>query len=335
MLTVVRGEPMEYDLRHRYRCDLVPIPTGQRGADVIQGLTRRPKTLPSYYFYDQRGSELFEQICNLPEYYPTRTEQKILASAAPEIAALTGPCDLVELGSGSSRKTRLLLDAYSQLQGDCTYIPIDVSTTMLQTTALHLLADYPCLFIHALAGVYETALEHLPPSARARLLIFLGSTIGNLSPQEEGQFLRQIYLSLSPGDHFLLGVDLQKDIHVLTAAYNDSQGVTAAFNLNILRHLNHCFRGNFSLDRFTHWAFYNEELHQIEMHLVSLEYQVIQLLDLGLEVDLRAQETIRTEISRKFDVTLMAKQLDCHGLPVQRVWQDEQKWFALLLCKRV
>lgn len=311
------------------------MPAGQRGAEVIHGLTRRPKTLPSYYFYDQRGSELFEQICNLPEYYPTRTEQHILETAAPEIAALTGHCDLVELGSGSSRKTRLLLDAYTRLQGRLTYIPIDVSTTMLQATAWRLLADYPELSIYALAGVYQIALDHLPPSRQPRLLIFLGSTIGNLSPQEEQVFLQQIYRRLSPGDYFLLGVDLQKDAEILTAAYNDSQGITAAFNLNILRHLNREFNGNFNLEYFAHWAFYNQELHQIEMHLVSLSHQVVELSGLGLRVDFAPQETIRTEISRKFDVTLMAKQLDCHGLPVQRVWQDEQKWFALLLCKRV
>ncbi|MEN9227341.1 MAG: L-histidine N(alpha)-methyltransferase [Gloeomargarita sp. GMQP_bins_120] len=329
---------MEYALRtvtgNRYRCDLIPLPPTQQGADVVQGLTRRPKTLPSYYFYDQRGSELFEQICDLPEYYPTRTEQGILAGAAPEIAALTGPCDLVELGSGSSRKTRLLLDAYTQLQPHCTYIPIDVSTTMLQATAFALLTDYSNLRVHALAGIYETALDYLPPLLNPRLLIFLGSTIGNLSPQEEQLFLQKIYQKLAPGDYFLLGVDLHKDADVLTAAYNDSQGITAAFNLNILHHINRKFNGNFNVENFTHWAFYNEDLQQIEMHLVSLNSQVVWLSALGLEVTFLPNETIRTEISRKFNLPTLTKQLDGQGLAVRRVWQDEQRWFALVLCQR-
>jgi len=329
---------MEYDLcdsiTSRYCCDNVQTNIPNPGLDVVRGLSHHPKTLPSYYFYDQRGSELFEQICGLPEYYPTRTEQGILATYAQEIANLTGNCDLVELGSGSSRKTRILLDAYTQLQGKFTYIPIDVSTTMLQATALDLLADYPQLSIHALAGVYEIALHHLPPALQQRLLIFLGSTIGNLSPQEEVIFLQQIEQSLSVGDYFLLGVDLQKDIATLTSAYNDSQRITAEFNLNILHHLNYRFNGNFNPENFEHWAFYNRELHQIEMHLISLENQVVKLFDLDLEITLMARETIRTEISRKFELTALTKQLDHCGLPVQKIWQDERGWFALVLCQK-
>ncbi|APB33444.1 hypothetical protein GlitD10_1124 [Gloeomargarita lithophora Alchichica-D10] len=329
---------MEYDLCDqkisRYCCDNIQTKVHDSGLDVVRGLSHDPKTLPSYYFYDQRGSELFEQICGLPEYYPTRTEQGILAKYAQEIADLTGNCDLVELGSGSSRKTRILLDAYTQLQGKFTYIPIDVSTTMLQATALDLLADYPQLSIHALAGVYEIALHHLPPAFQQRLLIFLGSTIGNLSPQEEAIFLQQIQQNLTPGDYFLLGVDLQKDVNILSSAYNDNQRITAEFNLNILHHLNHKFNGNFNPENFQHWAFYNQELNQIEMHLISLENQAIKLFDLGLEVILMAQETIRTEISRKFDIRLLTKQLNHCGLPVQRVWQDERGWFALVLCQK-
>lgn len=339
MLTVKMGAiAMEYDLCDqtitRYCCDIVQTPTRDVGLDVVRGLSCRPKTLPSYYFYDQRGSELFEQICGLPEYYPTRTEQGILASYAQEIANLTGNCDLVELGSGSSRKTRILLDTYTELQGQFTYIPIDVSTTMLQATAWDLLADYPQLSIHALAGVYEIALHHLPPSHQQRLLIFLGSTIGNLSPREEELFLQKIEQSLMPGDYFLLGVDLRKDIAVLDAAYNDRQGITAQFNRNILSHLNHRFNGNFNLDNFAHWAFYNQERHQIEMHLVSLEDQRVKLFDLDLEVAFLGQETMRTEISRKFDITDLTKQLHHCGLPVQRVWSDERGWFALILTQK-
>jgi L-histidine N-alpha-methyltransferase len=329
---------MSYDIHTRiagrYRCDVVPTQAGTVGLDVVQGLSQRPKTLPSYYFYDQRGSELFEQICDLPEYYPTRTEQGILTACAPEIAALTGPCDLVELGSGSSRKTRILLDAYTQLQGALTYIPIDVSTSMLQATALDLLQAYPQLSVYALAGVYERALFHVPPASRPRLLLFLGSTIGNLSPQEEGIFFQHIHACLTAGDYFLLGVDLRKDQAILQRAYNDDQGITAQFNRNILYHLNHKFNGNFNPEQFEHWAFYNQELHQIEMHLVSVVDQRVQLLRLGLEVTVLAQETIRTEISRKFALPELTKQLDGYGLPVQRVWQDAQGWFALVLARK-
>ncbi len=329
---------MEYDLcaeiTTRYCCDIVQTPTQDAGLDVVRGLTGCPKTLPSYYFYDHRGSELFEQICGLPEYYPTRTEQGILAMYAQEIRDLTGNCDLVELGSGSSRKTRILLDTYTELQGQFTYIPIDVSTTMLQATAWDLLADYPQLSIHALAGVYEVALHHLPASQRQRLLIFLGSTIGNLSPPEEEIFLQQIEQCLLPGDYFLLGVDLRKDIDVLQAAYNDQQGITAEFNRNILCHLNRRFNGNFNLSNFAHWAFYNPERHQIEMHLISLDDQTVKLCDLDLEVAFLGQETIRTEISRKFDVMALTEQLQHCGLPVQRVWQDEHRWFALILTQK-
>ncbi len=329
---------MEYDLcgqlSARYCCDVVQTKSQDEGADVVRGLSHRPKTLPSYYFYDRRGSELFEQICGLPEYYPTRTEQGILAGCAQEITALTGQCDLVELGSGSSRKTRILLDAYTQLQGAFTYIPIDVSTTMLRATAWDLLEEYPRLSIHALAGVYELALVALPAAERPRLLIFLGSTMGNLSPQEQGIFLGQVYQSLAPGDYFLLGVDLQKDSEILNAAYNDRQGVTAAFNLNILQHLNERFNGNFRLEKFRHWAFYNQELHQIEMHLVSLEEQRVKLYDLDLELVLDAQETIRTEISRKFELGQLRQALAAAGLTVQRVWSDERQWFALILAQK-
>jgi len=322
-------------IQGRYRCDFVPTAVETVGLDVVRGLCQRPKTLPSYYFYDRRGSELFEQICALPEYYPTRTEQGILTACAQEIVALTGPCDLVELGSGSSRKTCILLDAYTQAQGEITYIPIDVSTSMLQTAAWDLLRAYPRLSIHALAGVYEVALAQLPPATRPRLLLFLGSTIGNLSPQEEVQFFQQVHACLAPGDYFLLGVDLRKDREILHRAYNDNQGVTAQFNRNILCHLNRKFNGNFNPAAFAHWAFYNQELHQIEMHLVSLDDQKVQLLRLGLEVTLLAQETIRTEISRKFDLPELTKQLDGYGLPVQRVWQDAQGWFALVLAQKV
>jgi L-histidine Nalpha-methyltransferase len=236
---------------------------------------------------------LFEQITDLPEYYPTRTEQAILEKYALEIAELTGTCELVELGSGSSRKNHMLLAAYSQLSDRLHYCPIDVSAGILKATALALLERYPSLKLPGLAGTYEQALAQLPPSElENRMLIFLGSTLGNLNDKECDRFLTQIQQALQPGEFFLLGVDLQKSIPqdggyanaIIEAAYNDVQGVTAAFNLNILQHLNHRFEGNFDIDRFDRCAFYNRQQHRIEMHLRSLVTQTVFLADFSHEV---------------------------------------------------
>lgn len=305
------------------------------GMDVIQGLKHTPKTLPCRYFYDDRGSALFEQICDLPEYYPTRTEQSILEHCALEIAQLTGSCELVELGSGSSRKTRLLLEAYSQLNEHLQYCPIDVSAGILKTTALELLQQYPKLRLCGLAGTYEQALDHLPPAElENRMLIFLGSTMGNLNPTECDRFLTLIRQALQPGEFFLLGVDLQKDVAVIEAAYNDSQGVTAAFNLNMLQHLNRRFQGNFDLSQFEHWAFYNRTQNQIEMHLRSLKAQTITLQALEFETKIAAGETLQTEISRKFHLPTLMAMLEDQALHPLQTWTDPNSWFGLVLCQR-
>ncbi|NJL19877.1 MAG: L-histidine N(alpha)-methyltransferase [Leptolyngbyaceae cyanobacterium SM1_3_5] len=318
------------------RCRWITLDSPEvKEVDLIQGLKQTPKTLPCQYFYDDRGSALFEQICDLPEYYPTRTEQAILEKCALEIAQTTGTCELMELGSGSSRKTRLLLDAYQQLDRPLHYSPIDVSAGMLKTTALDLLHQYPTLRLSGLVGTYEQALAHLPESEiERRMLIFLGSTLGNLNEQECNDFLTQIQQALQPGDFFLLGVDLQKSIDIVEAAYNDAQGVTAEFNLNILRHLNDRFQGNFAIDQFVHLAFYNADRHQIEMHLLSLQTQVAVLRSLDYQVSLQAGETICTEISRKFHLPTLMSSLEEHTLKPLQVWTDPQNWFALLLCQR-
>jgi L-histidine Nalpha-methyltransferase len=305
------------------------------GGDVIQGLNQSQKTLPCRYLYDDRGSELFEQITDLPEYYPTRTEQAILEKYALEIAELTGACELVELGSGSSRKTHLLLEAYSQLNHQLHYCPIDVSAGILKTTALALLDRYPNLKLCGLAGTYEQALAQLPPSElENRMLIFLGSTLGNLNDKERDLFLTQIQQALQPGEFFLLGVDLQKPIETIEAAYNDAQGVTAAFNLNILRHLNHRFDGDFDIDLFEHYAFYNQQQHQIEMHLRSLVTQTISLKSLNYQFIINAGETIHTEISRKFHLPTLIDNLASHAFKPLQIWTAPQDWFGLMLCQR-
>lgn len=305
------------------------------GSDVVSGLTQFPKSLPPKYFYDDRGSELFEQICDLPEYYLTRTETAILRHCAGEIARLTGACELVELGSGSSTKTRILLDAYRELGEPLRYLPIDVSGGILESSARALLADYPSLQVHGLVSTYELALERLSPSLLpARTICFLGSTLGNLHPHECDVFFSQIANALQAGEYFLLGIDLHKSKEILEPAYSDSQGVTAAFNLNMLNHLNWRFEGNFDTAQFEHWAFYSEERRQIEMHLRSLCQQTVYLRALDLTVEFSPGETIHTEISRKFDLNVIRDDLQARGLAPLQVWSDPQQWFALLLCQR-
>lgn len=306
------------------------------GHDVILGLQANPRTLPPHYFYDDRGSQLFETICTLPEYYPTRTEAAILQQSARAIAQITGPCQLIELGSGSSTKTRFLLDAYAQTYPDhpLSYLPNDVSGGILKTSALDLLATYPTLHIRGLIGPYELALRSLPPSPLpARMICFLGSTLGNFTPQESDRLFAQIIQALQPGDYFLLGVDLQKPKQILEAAYNDSQGITAAFNLNILHHLNRRFEGNFPIEQFHHWAFYNETHQQIEMHLRSQQSPTIHLKKLNLTLSLSPGETIRTEISRKFNRHTLQHTLLTQNLHPRQTWTDPQQWFGLILCQ--
>lgn len=304
------------------------------GSDVIRGLAQTPKSLPPRYFYDERGSHLFEQICELPEYYLTRSETEILRGCATAIAFLTGPCEMVELGSGSSTKTRLLLNAYQELGYPLVYRPIDISPSILESSACQLLADYPSLHIHALVSTYELALAKLPPSRLpTRMICFLGSTLGNLDPQECDHFFSQIVRAMQPEEYFLLGIDLHKSKDILEPAYNDSQGVTAEFNLNMLRHLNQRFEGNFDLTQFEHWAFYNQELHQIEMHLQSKRSQTVQLQALNLSVNLEAGETIRSEISRKFELNSLQAELENRRLVPLQVWTDSNQCFGLLLCQ--
>jgi L-histidine Nalpha-methyltransferase len=304
------------------------------GEDVIQGLTQTPKSLPPKYFYDERGSQLFEQICELPEYYPTRTEAWILSQYADEIAQMTGSCELVELGSGSSTKTRLLLDSYQKIANDCRYLPIDISGGILKTSVLQLQQEYPDFSIQGLLGTYEQALAHLESnSLRTRMIFFLGSSMGNFTPQESDHFLSQIAHASKPGDYFLLGIDLQKPKEILEPAYNDSQGVTAAFNLNMLSHLNWRFQGNFNLNLFTHQAIYNQADAQIEMYLHCQENHWVSLDILNLKVSFQAGESILTEISRKFDLAIIQKQLAAQGLKTLKTWTDPQQWFGLILCQ--
>ncbi len=305
------------------------------GQDVIEGLSSQPKTLPPKYFYDQRGSQLFDQICELPEYYPTRTETAILKEFGGAIAQTTGPCEIVELGSGSATKTRFLLNAYQAASYPLRYLPIDVSETALVESSKQLLVEYPNLTVRGLVSTYEPALANLPLSQLpARMICFIGSTIGNLQPREYSAFLDQVALALKPGDYFLLGIDLQKEVSILEAAYNDSQGITAEFNLNMLRHLNHRFDGNFDIDSFAHVACYSPENHQIEMYLESHKAQTVRLKALALTAHFAPGERLLSEISRKFDLAETTQTLAAHRLPVVKTFTDQHRWFGLLLCQR-
>ncbi len=302
---------------------------------MIEGLSSQPKSLPPKYFYDSKGSQLFDQICRLPEYYLTRTETAILERVGSAISQITGPCEIAELGSGSATKTRLLLDAYEAADYPLRYIPVDVSGSALTESSKLLLQGYPTLSIYGLVSTYETALKALPPkSLPARMIAFIGSTIGNLRPDECGDLLARISGTLDPGDYFLLGLDLQKEISVLESAYNDSQGVTAAFNLNMLSHLNQRFEGDFKLNNFAHVAQYNKQDNQIEMYLSSLEAQTAWLNVLGLTVEFEEGDRILSEISRKFSLDEIKKTLSAHQLSVVQAFTDEKQWFGLLLCQR-
>ena len=317
--------------------------------DVVSGLTKETKSLPARYFYDGTGSQLFEQICQLPEYYPTRTEASILQQYGKDIIDRTSTTELVELGSGSSTKTRYLLDAYP-IDNPLYYVPVDVSGSILKESAYSLLADYHNLKIQGKVATYTQALQQLSHSFLGkRTIAFLGSSIGNFNSTECDRFIAQVTSALNPGDYFLLGIDLyaqryatalalrrplgQKPVAILEAAYNDSQGVTAAFNLNMLQHLNNRFTANFNLDLFQHQAVYNQVEHQIEMYLVSQQAQTVNLKSLDLTIELQQGEKILTEISRKFDLQQMSSYLSDRNLNPIQSYTDPQQWFGLLLCQ--
>ncbi|GAB4545168.1 MAG: L-histidine N(alpha)-methyltransferase [Pleurocapsa sp.] len=302
--------------------------------DIIQGFNTIPKTIPPRYFYDALGSQLFEKICELSEYYPTRTEASILQQYAPEIIGKSQAIELIELGSGSSTKTRLLLDAYQQLNAPLYYTPIDVSGSILKESAALLLKKYPRLKIQGKVGTYSQALEQLSQSFLGnRMIVFLGSSIGNFNPQQCDRFLEKVTQALNQDDYFLLGIDLHKSSSILEAAYNDSQGITAAFNLNMLQHLNWRFQGNFDPNLFEHQAIYNQCDRQIEMYLISKKNQTVKLEKLNLTIEFTAGERILTEISRKFDIEEMTAYLKTKNLELIQSYTDSKQWFGLLLCQ--
>lgn len=301
--------------------------------DVLDGLTRPFKELPPKHFYDARGAELFDQICELPEYYPTRAERAILEQSADELAQLTGAVELVELGSGTAAKTRVLLDALQAAGTLERYIPVDVTESMVRDCAQELTSEYPGLRVHGVIGDFERHLHHVPPAEGPRIVAFLGGTIGNFPPGSRRRVLREVAHLLGPGDHLLMGTDLVKDPGVLEAAYDDAQGVTAEFNRNVLRVLNRELQANFDPDDFEHVALFDRENEWIEMRLRARRELDSHVRDLDLAVHFDAGEELRTEISAKFTPQRLEGDLAAAGLELVRWLTDPQEQFALTLSR--
>jgi len=298
--------------------------------DARTGLTARPKDLPPKWFYDERGCELFDAITRLPEYYPTRAERAILAARAGEIARTTGADTLVELGSGTSEKTRLLLHALAGAGTLARFVPFDVSEPTLRAAATAIERELPGVEVHAVVGDFEHHLERVPTGGR-RVVAFLGGTIGNLAPPDRARFFAEIAAGLAPGDAFLLGTDLVKDPARLEAAYDDAAGVTAAFNRNVLSVLNRELGADFAPARFEHVARWRPDEEWIEMRLRSSSAQTARVRDLDLEVGFAAGEEMRTEISAKFRRERIEAELGAAGLALAHWWTDPAGDFALSL----
>ncbi|MQA97683.1 MAG: L-histidine N(alpha)-methyltransferase [Streptosporangiales bacterium] len=300
-------------------------------ADVREGLLAEPKRLPPKWFYDTRGSELFEEITKLEEYYQTRAERAILVGRSAEIAAASRARTLVELGAGSAEKTRVLMDALRAAGTLDTYVPVDVSGEFLAGTAEAIATEYPGLRVHGAVADFERHLTLLPSGPGPALVALLGGTIGNLHPEERAEFLSGVRAGLRPGDGFLLGTDLVKDPARLVAAYDDAAGVTADFNRNVLRVIDHELGADFDPDAFTHVAVWDAEREWIEMRLRSVRDQRVRVEDLDLEVSFTAEEEMRTEISAKFRRSGLERELAAAGLSLVDWWTDPAGDFALSL----
>jgi L-histidine Nalpha-methyltransferase len=302
--------------------------------DLASGLTARPREISPAWFYDARGSELFDAITRLPEYYPTRAERALLVAHAGEIAATTRADTLIELGSGTSEKTTLLLDALRAEGTLSRYVPFDVSEETVRGAAATLDRAYPGVEVHAVVGDFHRHLDRIPDGGR-RLVAFLGGTIGNLRPHERAGFLHDLRSGMSEHDHLLLGADLVKDPARIVAAYDDAAGVTAAFNRNALAHVNAAVGADFAPDRFDHVARWDPEQRWIEMHLRARDAQHVHLPDLGLTIELAAGEEIRTEISAKLTPDGVAAELGGAGFEVVAMWGADEGEFLLTLARPV
>ena len=319
----------------RFALSRIESPTDDFASDVRAGLTATPKSLPPRWFYDDLGSTLFDAICFLPEYYVTRAETEVLTSFRNEIAVSFGPqVRLVELGSGMARKTRILLDVLAARQGDIEYVPVDVDAAILERSGHDLLSEYPALHIRALCSDFSRPsipLSAFAPSRARTIVLFLGSTIGNLDPDAAIAMLRDLHSALRPNDALFLGADLRKDRATLEAAYDDPLGVTASFNLNLLQRINRELGGHFELASFKHRAFYDEVRGRIEMHLVSRRAQRVRIDALDIEITFADGETIHTENSYKHDEATLRTLARESGFTIANTWTDAQRRFADVL----
>ena len=319
---------VEIDLRLDESSFLASMPD-----EVTQGLSGSPKRLPSKYFYDERGSRLFERITRLPEYYPTRTEQALLQKVAPRVARLTRPRELLELGSGTADKTRLLIEAALEAGELLRFLPFEVSRQVAEESARTIARSYPGLRVHAVVGDFERHLDRVPQGSR-RLVAFLGSTIGNFTEDQAIPFLANVARLVDDAGWFLLGTDLVKDTSVLEMAYNDSAGVTAAFNRNIIDVINEHLQGDLDAESFEHVAFFNREEARIEMHLESRLEQTARLEALDLDLHFEAGERILTEVSCKYTRSSVERMLRAAGFELEHWFTDENAFFALSLSRR-
>jgi L-histidine N-alpha-methyltransferase len=310
--------------------------------DVLAGLSKASKSLPPWLFYDAVGSKLFEQITELPEYYLTRTERQIFAQHAGEMidAARTSPQNaspenltVIELGAGTATKTRVLIAAVLSRQLSATFYPIDVSESALRIAEQDLRTEFPHLRVRPLLGDYSQGLSQLEGTAGRKLVLYIGSSIGNFEPREAGNLLRSIRQDLRRGDALLLGVDLVKDPALLRAAYNDSQGVTAQFNLNILAHLNRELGADFDLNAFRHVAEWNPRASRMEIYVESMRPQSVWIADIGMEIQLRTGERIHTENSYKFTDAMVDDVVRAGGFTLERCWKDPKGWFGVYLAR--
>jgi L-histidine Nalpha-methyltransferase len=302
--------------------------------DVRETLLNRPRSLSPKYFYDERGSELFDQICSTPEYYPTRTENNLLSKYAVDIINKTQPEQILELGSGYSVKTRRLFDACQHISHNCTYAPFDVCEEALIESAKKLSKEYQWLNLKPLLGDYNGGLGNLPSANGTHLYVFLGSTIGNFEQQDALAFINELYKTMRDGDHFLIGVDRVKKTDVLHAAYNDSQGITAEFNLNVLRVLNRELNANFDINEFSHSAVFNTDKERIEMRLTSNIEQEVQIEELDKTIQFKKDESILTEISQKYTYSGIEEMLTEAGFSITDHFEDENEYFSLVLASK-
>ena len=303
--------------------------------EISYTLSQNSKFINPKFFYDRKGSDLFESICSLPEYYPTKTEISILKKLKHDLSSyLDENMNLVELGSGSSVKTRLLLDIFTTLQIKTEYFPIDISEILTESSE-QLLKDYDTLHITGIIDTYEGGLEFLKNyDDNKNLIIFLGSSFGNFTPDDGKLFLEKIFSTMNSGDLFLIGLDLVKDKNILEAAYDDSQGITAKFNLNVLSRINDELDADFNINNFSHYSIYNETDQRIEMNLKSLVSQSVIIAKSNLSLNFNKDELIHTEYSHKYHASQIEKLLTDVGFTIKNIWLDDKKYFSLTLVSK-